>query len=134
MIVVDANLIVNLFLQTEHSGLAIQVFERDPNWYAPLLWQSEVRNILASSFRYKGLPLDQAYRIMDDAHRLMKDHEVSVSSALVLELVGISKCTSYDCEYVGLAKQLNSTLVTFDKQVVKEFSRFAAFPNRFFES
>lgn len=133
MIVVDANLIVNLFLQTEHSALAIQVFEKDPDWYAPLLWQSEVRNILASIFRYRGLPLDQAYRIMEDAHRLMKYHEVSVSSTLVLELVGISKCTSYDCEYVVLAKQLNTTLVTFDKQVVNEFSRLAVFPSRFLE-
>ena len=133
MIVADANLIVNLFLQTEQSALAIRVFEKDPDWYAPLLWQSEVRSIVTSNFRYRQLPLEQAYQVMDAAHRLMKDHEKPVSSSLVLELVERSQCTSYDCEYVALAKEMNLLLVTFDKQVVKEFSRVAVFPTRFLE-
>lgn len=133
MIVADANLIVNLFLQTEQSALAIRVFEKDPDWYAPLLWQSEVRSIVTSNFRYRQLPLEQAYQVMDAAHGLMKDHEKPVSSNLVLELVERSQCTSYDCEYVALAKEMNLLLVTFDKQVVKEFSRVAVFPTRFLE-
>lgn len=37
MIVVDANLIGYFFITGEHSPLATQVFEKDPDWYAPLL-------------------------------------------------------------------------------------------------
>jgi predicted nucleic acid-binding protein len=131
MIVVDANLIGNLFLKSEHSSLAIQIFEKDPDWYAPLLWQSEVRSIMASYFRLGLLTLDKAYQIMDEAHGLMIEHERFISSNLVLELVGTSKCTSYDCEYVALAKEMNLTLVTFDKQVVGAFPRIAVFPQDF---
>jgi predicted nucleic acid-binding protein len=133
MIVVDANLIGNLLLKTENSPLAIKVFEKDPDWYAPLLWQSEVRSILTSNFRYHQLPLEKAYQVMEEAHRLMLDHERYVSSIMVLELVGISNCTSYDCEYVALAREMNLTLVTFDKQAVKEFSQIAVFPIDFIQ-
>ena len=131
MIVVDANLIGNLLIESEHSSLAIQVFEKDPDWYAPLLWQSEVRSIVTSYLRHNFLTLDKAFRVMDEAHGLMIDHERYISSSLVLELVGASKCTSYDCEYIALAKEMNLTLVTFDKQVVGEFPRIAVFPHDF---
>jgi predicted nucleic acid-binding protein len=131
MIVADANLIGNLFLASEHSLLAIQVFQKDPDWYAPLLWQSEVRSIITSYFRHNLVVLQKAYQIMDEAHRLMMDHERFVSSNLVLELVGASRCTSYDCEYIALAKEMNLTLVTFDKQVVGQFPQIAVFPQDF---
>lgn len=131
MIVVDANLIGNLFIQSDHSLLAIQVFEKDPDWYAPLLWQSEVRSIVTSYFRHQLLPLDEAFRVMDEAHHLMMKHERIISSTLVLELVESSICSSYNCEYVALAKEMDLTLVTFDKQVVRTFPRVAIFPQDF---
>lgn len=131
MIVVDANLIGNLLIESEHSSLAIQVFEKDPDWYAPILWQSEVRSIVTSNFRYNRLPLEKALQVMDEAHGLMVDHERYVSSNFVLELVAASKCTSYDCEYVALAQEMKLNLVTFDKQVVEAFPRIAIFPHNF---
>jgi predicted nucleic acid-binding protein len=82
-------------------------------------------------FHHARLPLDQTFRIMDAAHELMLDHERFISSSLVLELVGASKCTSYDCEYVALAREMNLPLVTFDKQVVGQFPRVAVFPPDF---
>lgn len=68
---------------------------------------------------------------MDEAHQLMIDHERFISSNLVLDLVRTSKCTSYDCEYVALAKEMNLNLVTFDKQVVGAFPGVAIFPHNF---
>ena len=131
MIVVHANLIGNLFIDTKDFPLTTQVFEKDPDWYAPILWQSEVRSIVTNYFRHRLLPLEKALRIMDEAHGLMAEHERFISSTLVLELVGASKCTSYDCEYVALAKEMKLTLVTFDKQVVGAFPEIAIFPQDF---
>lgn len=131
MIVVDANLIGNLFMQSSNSPIAVQVFEKDPDWYAPFLWQSEVRSIVTSYYRHNMITLDRAVQAMEEAHHLMIDHDRFVSSSLVLELVGTSNCTSYDCEYVALAREMNLTLVTFDKQIVRAFSRIAVFPQDF---
>jgi len=131
MIIVEANLIGALFVQSDQSSLAARIFEMDPDWYAPLLWQSEMRSLITSYLRHKLITLDQATQIMDEVHALMMEHERFVSSNLVLELVSMSKCTSYDCEYVALAKEMNLTLVTFDKEVVREFPGIAIFPQDF---
>jgi len=131
MIVVDANLIGNLYLQNNDSPLAVKVFEKDPDWYAPFLWQSEVRSIVTSYFRHNFITSDKAMQILEEAHGLMVNHDRFVSSSVVLELVGTSNCTSYDCEYVALAKEMNLSLVTFDKQVVSAFPRIAVFPKDF---
>jgi len=131
MIIVDANLIGALFVQSEQTPLAARIFERDPDWYAPILWQSEMRSLITSYLRHKLITLDKATQIMDEAHALMMEHERHISSNLVLELVSTHKCTSYDCEYVALAKEMNITLVTFDKEVVGEFPGIAVFPQDF---
>ncbi|HEU0291291.1 MAG TPA: type II toxin-antitoxin system VapC family toxin [Anaerolineales bacterium] len=131
MIIVDANLIGYFFITGENSSLATQVFEKDPDWYAPLLWQSEVRSIVAQHFRFKNMPLAKSQQVMNEAHDLMVEHERFVSSNVVLEHVASSKCTSYDCEYVALAKEMNLTLVTFDKEIVREFPQIAIFPHDF---
>lgn len=131
MIVVDANLIGALFIQGEQSPVATRVFEKDPDWYAPLLWQSEMRSLITSYLRHRLITLDKSTQIMDEAHALMMEHERFVSSNLVLELVSMSKCTSYDCEYIALAREMNLTLVTFDKEVVGQFPGKAVFPQDF---
>jgi predicted nucleic acid-binding protein len=131
MIIVDANLIGAFFVQSDQSPLAAQIFEKDPDWYAPLLWQSEMRSLLTGYLRHKLIALDKAMQIMDEVHGLMIEHERYVSSGLVLELVATSKCTSYDCEYVALAKEMNRTLVTFDTEIVGAFPGIAIFPQDF---
>jgi predicted nucleic acid-binding protein len=131
MIIVDANLIGALFVQSNQSPLATRIFEKDPDWYAPLLWQSEVRSLITGYLRHKLITLDKAIQIIDEAHALMIEHERFVSSNLVLELVSTSRCTSYDCEYVALAKEMNLALITFDKEVVREFPGVAVFPQDF---
>jgi len=131
MIVVDTNLIGYFFIAGENSTLATQVFVKDPDWYAPMLWQSEVRSIVTKYFRFKNMPLEKSQQIMNEAHDLMIEHERFVSSNVVLELMASSKCTSYDCEYVALAKEMNLTLITFDKEVVRDFPQIALFPHDF---
>jgi predicted nucleic acid-binding protein len=131
MIIVDVNLIGALFLQSEQAPLASRIFEKGPDWYAPLLWQSEMRSLVTGYLRRKLITLDKATQIMDEAHALMVEHERYLSSNLVFELVSISKCTSYDCEYVALAGEMNLTLVTFDKQVVGAFPGISVFPQNF---
>ncbi|HLO14110.1 MAG TPA: type II toxin-antitoxin system VapC family toxin [Anaerolineales bacterium] len=131
MIIVDANLVGALFVQSDQSTLATRIFEKDPDWYAPLLWQSEMRSLITGYLRHSLMTLDKATQIMDEAHGLMMEHERFISSNLVLELVSTSKCTAYDCEYVALAKEMNLTLVTLDKEIVREFPGIAVFPQNF---
>ena len=60
MIVVDTNLIVQTVLPGEGHEAALEVAARDPEWVAPALWRSELRNVLATSMRVRGLRLPGA--------------------------------------------------------------------------
>lgn len=125
MIVVDTNIIGYLYLTSERSIQVEQAFIKDSLWVAPVLWRSEFRNVLALYVRKRLIQLDDAQRIMREALRLMQDHEYEVASHQVLNLAATSKCSAYDCEFIALAKDLDVTLVTVDKQVLSEFPNLA---------
>ena len=122
MIAVDTNVIGYLFLTGEKSALAELAFRRDPAWAAPLLWRSEMRNVLAHYLRKNLLSLPDGQQIMSAAASLMHGREYEVTSAHVLELVAASACSAYDCEFVALARDLNVPLVTADREILKNFA------------
>jgi predicted nucleic acid-binding protein len=125
MIVVDTNIIGYLYLSSEHSVLAEQALLKDPHWTAPLLWRSELRNVLALYIRKEILNLAEAQQIMNEAEALMQEGEFETTSHQILSLAASSACSAYDCEFVALAKDLNVPLVTVDKQILKQFPRIA---------
>jgi len=121
MIVVDTNLIGYLFLSSEGSLLAEAVLIKDMDWVAPLLWRSELRNVLAYYLRKNLLTLSEAYQIMEETIHMMRGREYQVTSLHVLNLVETSSCSAYDCEFVALAQELQVPLVTADKQILAQF-------------
>ena len=125
MIIVDTNIIGYLYLTSDRSAQAEQALLKDPAWSAPLLWRSELRNVLARYIRNRLLSLEDALQIMDEAVNLMQDREYEVSSFQVLELTVASTCSAYDCEFIALAKDLNIPFVTVDQQVLAQFPRTA---------
>ncbi|MDY6846819.1 MAG: type II toxin-antitoxin system VapC family toxin [Chloroflexota bacterium] len=123
MIVVDTNIIAYLFLEGSgsQSTKAEQLIFKDPDWAAPILWRSEFRNILAHYIRKELLSLVQCQEIMREAMTLMSGREYEVASFEVLRLVATSTCSAYDCEFVALAEDLGTPLVTADQKILSEF-------------
>jgi predicted nucleic acid-binding protein len=125
LIVVDANVVVALFLGSTYQSEARLLLERDDDWVAPLLWRSEFRNALTGLFRQGEIELEDARLIQTEAEDFMGAGEFGVDSNVVLDLVSRSECSAYDCEYVALAKQLGAQLVTADKKVLRTFPHVA---------
>ena len=94
MIVVDTNVMAYLYLPGPHTAAAEALLERDPHWCAPLLWRSELRNILAGYLRRGTLTLEQALATQREAEGLMAAREHDVASAAVLRLVADRHCTA----------------------------------------
>lgn len=125
MIVVDSNVLAYLYLPGEHTAAAEALLQRDPDWAAPVLWRSEFRNILAGYMRRKALSFEQACGLQREAESLLFDSEFEVDSLSVLELVRDSDCSAYDCEFIALAVQLNTQLVTMDGKLLRAFPQRA---------
>ncbi len=127
MIVVDTNIISYLFLPSKFSERTEELLIKDPHWIAPVLWRSEFRNVLAGYIRNDLIEFEDSTAIMTRAENLLSDSEYQVSSISVLNLVLNSNCSAYDCEYVALANQTKTFLVTQDKKILKNFPD-TAFP------
>ena len=133
MIVVDTNVIGYLFLSSEQSLLAEHALQKDSEWAAPILWRSELRNVLTLYVRKNLITLEQAQRIMNGALELLRGREYEVSSHEVLRLASESKCSAYDCEFIATANDLKVPLVTVDRQLLREFPTVAVSLSSFSE-
>jgi len=125
MIVVDSNILAYLYLPGEFTEAAEALLESDPDWAAPVLWRSEFRNILAGYLRRGSLSFDQALAIQEEAESLLAGAEYEVDSRSVMMLVKDSDCSAYDCEFVALARQLGTSLVTMDGKLLRAFPEIA---------
>ncbi len=124
MIIVDTNVIAYLYLDGPHTTLAEAHLQRDADWNVPNLWRSEFRNVLVGHMRRGDIGVDEALAIQTDAERLLEGSEHGVDTGLVLELAHRSGCTAYDCEFVALAMQLETRVLTMDRKLMAAFRRY----------
>jgi predicted nucleic acid-binding protein len=125
VIVVDTNVLAYLVLPGEHTLPARAALRRDPHWAAPLLWRSELRNVLAGYLRRGALTIEQAAEMMQAVAAVLKGGELMPDTTAVLRLVTRSRCSAYDCEFVALARELGAPLVTSDQRILAEFPETA---------
>jgi predicted nucleic acid-binding protein len=126
MIVVDTNVIAALVLPTsESTTAATNLLRADREWVAPLLWRSELTNILATGTRNEWFTLGQALEALSAAEELMDGGEYRVPALDVLRLASETGCTGYDCEFIVLARDLDVRLVTLDQQILTRFPEIA---------
>ena len=131
MIVADCNLIAYLLLAGPRTRTAEAVFLRDPAWAAPLLWRSELRNVLATQMRVNHLPLAEALLKMTEAETVIGSLGFPVSSDEVLEECARSGVSAYDAEYLVVARKLQVPLLTLDQRLLSSGAPVAWTPEAF---
>ena len=67
MIVVDTNIVHYCWVRGQNTELAQAVRRRDPDWHVPVLWRSELRNVLTAYLRRGLLSRLQIGRILSAA-------------------------------------------------------------------
>jgi len=121
VIVVDTNVIAYLVIPGTQTVFAERVLLFDPEWAAPMLWRSEMRNLLSLYLRRGEMSVADAKRLFHRAETTIAGNEYNVDTGRVLELANASGCTGYDCEFVALAKSLDVPLITSDKKLLAAF-------------
>lgn len=107
----------------EFTEQAVAVRKKDPVWIAPVLWESELRNVLMLYIRRENLVLDKAEAIVEEAKLSVQSYRVN--SSAILRSAFKSGCTAYDCEFVETARERDLPLVTEDKRVLAAFPGIA---------
>jgi predicted nucleic acid-binding protein len=131
VIVADANLLAYLVMPGERTEEAEGVLSKDAMWAAPVLWRSELRSV-AHKYVVRGdITITRALAVLEQAEAVVGGREGQVESKVVLDLASRSKCSTYDCEYVALAKALGVPLITVDGAILRAFPETATTPSRF---
>ena len=121
MIVVDTNVLAYLLIPGQYTESAERLLLDEPEWAAPLLWRSELRNVLATYVRSKRLEVSDALALHRRAADLIGAEEYNPETSDVLRLAKASGCSAYDCEFVSVAEYLDVKLVTVDAKLAKAF-------------
>jgi predicted nucleic acid-binding protein len=119
MIVADTNVIAYLALPTAYTEIAERLLRSEPEWVAPVLWRSELRNVLALYLRKSLITFENALAVQSEMENFMQGKEYDISSVDALNLVQKSSCSAYDCEFIALAISLQCKLITMDKEICK---------------
>ena len=64
---------------------------------------------------------DTASAIAYEAEQLLEPREYRIAASDVISLISKSTCSAYDCEFIALAIEIQTKLVTSDKQILKAF-------------
>ena len=115
MIITDTNLVSALVLNSERTDLAMAVWEKDPDWYAPEIWQSEFRNVLVKLMRAKVIGLDTAERAFGHARAFVET--LPAGTGAVLRYCEEYPLTAYDAEFAAIAEYLGAELISFDEDL-----------------
>jgi predicted nucleic acid-binding protein len=126
VIVVDSNVIAYCWINGDRTALAHRLRKLDPDWHAPVLWRSELRNILTGYRRDGSLDESQVRQIMAAAATALAGREHYLPSDRVFAVTEASRLSAYDAEFVALAQILGAPLVTEDRAIVRAFPRIAA--------
>jgi len=125
MIVVDSNVIACCWIHGERTALAHRLRRLDPDWHAPVLWRSELRNILTGYRRDGSLGEAQVRRIMTAAEAGFAGREHHLPSDRVFAVTERHRLSAYDAEFVALAEILGVRLVTEDRAILKSWPGYA---------
>lgn len=117
MIVVDTNLIVALTTKSPQRSLALSVQDKDPNWIAPRLWESEYRNAMVGMIRGGVM----GHKAALEAFRLASERidTLQVDTGPVLHLAEQYGLTAYDAEFACLAFWQDIPCLSFDEHLLR---------------
>jgi len=132
-VVVDTNVLAALLLAAlllpSASSLDLEAqLRRDEDWSVPPLWRSEFRHVLLKHVRADLMEPDLAIELWNKALERLELCEYPVLGDKVLELAIRFGCSSYDAEFVVLAKELNCPLLIFDRKLLQLFPDVAVKP------
>ena len=126
--VVDTNVVAALMLPTAANPEVAELLRQDPDWRLPPLWRSEFRQVLLKYVRAELATPEQALSLWQKALERFELSEQPVAGHQVLALAIARGCSTYDAEFVVLARQLNCRLLTFDRKLLQLFPDLAMKP------
>lgn len=119
MIVADTCLITHLFNETDLTATAQGILKKDSSWILPSIWQEEYANVLSKKARKENRTINDVLELFNYTVKELKNCEIAVDNRRALKISIEYKISVYDAQFVVLAMNFNTLLVTEDKEILK---------------
>ena len=119
MIVVDTNVFIRLTVGRDAGGDAARLHQLDPEWAAPPIFISELRNVLLGYVRRGEIDPYRASATCDEAVRVLGNRIDGVPHDRVIDTALECGLSAYDAEFVVLARTLGVFLATSDREILE---------------
>jgi predicted nucleic acid-binding protein len=119
MIIADTCLVFHLFNETLLTGIAQKILDKDPFWFLPSLWREEYANVLSKLARKEKRTAKEVIHHFNYTVDELKNGEIVVNTRKALQISIEYKISVYDAHFIVLAQDLNTLLVTEDKEILK---------------
>ena len=133
MIVVDANIIAYRSIEGQKTALAIQIEQLDSVWAVPALCRHELASVLLQHVRHDRISREDVPSFWDGVEAIIggNAHEVPLPEAVVL--AHERNISAYDAQYLWLAQELETDLITEDKKLIASSPRNVFSMQRYIE-
>jgi predicted nucleic acid-binding protein len=121
MIVGDTNLLVYFYIESEFTHEARQVNDIDPDWVFPPVALSEATNVLATLTSGKRISAETAAAALALMEPRLAAGSQAMPMDIVLKLAIARNISAYDAQFITLARQISTVLVTEDGKLQKLF-------------
>jgi len=119
MIVVDTNVMVHLVTgSAEYGEKAAALLRSDPDWAAPPILLSQLRNVVIGFVRRGWVEITDALAMPEDAVALLGDRIAAVNGAAVLEVAESRRLSAYDAEFAVTAEALRCELYSLNREIL----------------
>jgi predicted nucleic acid-binding protein len=128
MIVVDTTVLTELFVHETTSAAVERLRRQNPEWAAPDLWRHELICVMWKHIRIGWGSVPVAESAMKLADEIMGSTTFRLSAATVLSTALEFEISTYDAHFVALAREMNTTLYTHDRSLIKKCPEIAKHP------
>lgn len=117
MVLIDTNVAIALWVESDRTDAARRLLEQDPDWRTEAFALIEFANVMATYVRRELAAEAEALQRLDEAERflgpglVLAGHRASLSTAVQY---GVSV---YDARFLVAAEQLGVPLVTEDRKL-----------------
>jgi predicted nucleic acid-binding protein len=131
MIVVDTNIISYSLIEGDRTESVLLAREKDPHWIVPALWKHEFLNVLSTLTKNKILNRNQSIEIWKNALRIFSRNEYSIDYLDTFDISIRNNLSSYDAQYISLARSMETVCITEDKKLLAKFPEVALSSSQF---
>ncbi len=121
MMVVDANMLIELVLDQGNQAAVFRVIQADTSVVLPPLWRYEVAHVLWRIHRAGGMDSAALATAVGTLNEKFEGRELPVD---LLEVVATARryglSSAYDASYVALAERLGCGLLTMDQELLRK--------------